>query len=594
MNKVLHATRRATRREGVAPPWLATGLLALAVPFHAAAGRLDLGAAAAEGGPTVVEQGRLEVLGKLAGPVRVNPQGELGGTGLIGGEVSNAGVVAPGTVDAMGELHLAGGYTGQGGTLRLRTTIASDASASDSLVLQGAHAGGTSLVQIVNQGGPGVLTRGNGIPVIRATQGATTEDGAFRLLRPLVQGPYQYELYRGALDGSDAQGWYLRSRNNEADPAGGQLAIGALRPEVSLYAAMPSLLQIAGQESLADWHTRQGNSDQARARGGSHYWVRSYGGNGEVDGKGFAQEGPKFDHSVWAMQAGADLVARRTREQEDRLGGYVGYGSATAHVDHEGGAAGSIDADSFQLGGYWTHRRAGGIYIDTVLQAAVLPKIASRSQQGIDAQTDGWSLAGSIEAGREFPISQDARLRLEPQAQLSLQRLRLKDFADAGGTVSMGDYDSVSARVGARLVNHWGGDPAAAGASGPESGSAWVRMSLQHEFSGDATVGFATADGPLQARSNLGGTVLDTEVGVSTRLESSASGQVSVGFQKSVAGVTRSAMTGTGTVNAGGTMGAAVGLRKALSKSASVDAQLSYGRGGDDRVTAQIGLNSTW
>ncbi|HXD05590.1 MAG TPA: autotransporter outer membrane beta-barrel domain-containing protein, partial [Burkholderiaceae bacterium] len=485
--------------------------------------------------------------------------------------------------------HLAGNYVGQGGTVRLRTVLGDDGSASDRLVLEGGRASGTSAVQIVNRGGSGALTTGNGIPVVLARQGATTDADAFSLAGPVVQGPYQYDLLRGALDGSDAEGWYLRSRTSGTP----------LRPEASIYASVPSALQLAGLQSLANWHTRQGESDQGRWRGGAHLWVRGFGAQGDVRGRGLEHEGPDFDHEVRGVQVGADDLVHLSRDVNDRLGAYAGYETARAHVDHEGGAAGAFDAQSAQLGLYLTRLYADGRYIDSVLQGSRLWNVHSQSTQGLVAQTEGWSATGSIEVGQEIPVSRDGRWRVEPQAQLSGQRLHLDDFADEGGPVHLGDYDSLSARIGMRVVNHWGEDPARRLADGgvSEANSMWVRLNLQHEFGGDNAVGFETTQGPLQARSSLRGTTAQAELGASALLASDTSGQFSVGYERSLGGVRREGFAGSATANVGGLVGTGFGLTKRLSKSTSVAARLDYGRGasgGRDGVTGLVGLDSQW
>lgn len=54
----------------------------------------------------------------------------------------------------------------------------------------------------------GVATSGQGIRVVDAQNGATTEEGAFALSRPLQAGAFNYTLNRD----SD-EDWYLRSEN---------------------------------------------------------------------------------------------------------------------------------------------------------------------------------------------------------------------------------------------------------------------------------------------------------------------------------------------------------------------------------------------
>jgi hypothetical protein len=65
---------------------------------------------------------------------------------------------------------------------------------------------------IHNTIGPGAETTGNGILVVNAINGGTTAAGAFTLDNPeLRAGAFDYRLFRGGLNGSDPNDWFLRS-----------------------------------------------------------------------------------------------------------------------------------------------------------------------------------------------------------------------------------------------------------------------------------------------------------------------------------------------------------------------------------------------
>lgn len=102
-------------------------------------------------------------------------------------------------------------YHGANGTFALNTYLYRDGSPSDKLVVDGGKADDSSNLLIKNAGGPGALTQGNGILVVDAINGATTDAQAFRLLSRVKAGPYEYTLHRASLDGSNRQAWYLRS-----------------------------------------------------------------------------------------------------------------------------------------------------------------------------------------------------------------------------------------------------------------------------------------------------------------------------------------------------------------------------------------------
>ncbi|EJD8687711.1 AIDA repeat-containing protein, partial [Escherichia coli] len=109
-------------------------------------------------------------------------------------------------------------FTGQGGTINMRVRL-DGSNASDQLVINGGQATGKTWLAFTNVGNSnlGVATSGQGIRVVDAQNGATTEEGAFALSRPLQAGAFNYTLNRD----SD-EDWYLRSEN-------------AYRAEVPLY-----------------------------------------------------------------------------------------------------------------------------------------------------------------------------------------------------------------------------------------------------------------------------------------------------------------------------------------------------------------------
>ncbi|HAW0206339.1 TPA: autotransporter adhesin Ag43, partial [Escherichia coli] len=88
-------------------------------------------------------------------------------------------------------------FTGQGGTINMRVRL-DGSNASDQLVINGGQATGKTWLAFTNVGNSnlGVATSGQGIRVVDAQNGATTEEGAFALSRPLQAGAFNYTLNR--------------------------------------------------------------------------------------------------------------------------------------------------------------------------------------------------------------------------------------------------------------------------------------------------------------------------------------------------------------------------------------------------------------
>ncbi|WP_116893540.1 autotransporter outer membrane beta-barrel domain-containing protein [Pseudomonas syringae] len=110
-----------------------------------------------------------------------------------------------------GTLTVTGNYTGQNGRLLLLSALGDDASASDRLVVAQGRISGSTRMLVSNSGGLGALTRGNGIEVVKAINGATSESGAFSLQNPLSAGAYQYYLFKGGATAGSENSWFLRS-----------------------------------------------------------------------------------------------------------------------------------------------------------------------------------------------------------------------------------------------------------------------------------------------------------------------------------------------------------------------------------------------
>lgn len=104
-----------------------------------------------------------------------------------------------------------GNYVGQGGEVLLNTVLGDDSSISDKLVIDGGTASGTTGLAVFNAGGAGGRTTQDGIMVVEAMGGATTDSGAFALNNRVAAGAYEYYLFKGGVSDNTHENWYLRS-----------------------------------------------------------------------------------------------------------------------------------------------------------------------------------------------------------------------------------------------------------------------------------------------------------------------------------------------------------------------------------------------
>ncbi|WP_315831791.1 autotransporter outer membrane beta-barrel domain-containing protein [Bradyrhizobium prioriisuperbiae] len=460
--------------------------------------------------------------------------------------LTNAGTIdlTNGPASAADSLTVVGNYVGAGGRLLLNTVLGGDGSASDKLVVSGGAASGSTGVVVTNLNGPGALTTIDGIQVVQATNGATTAAGAFSLSGPVAAGAYEYFLFKGGVTPGSAENWYLRSTvvapppPPAPPPSGpvpppppppvaapgtpplppppppGAAPIPLYRPEVPIYAAVPAVARQLGLTTLGTFHERQGG--QSILTGGGAVpggWARSFGLHSEQRWSGTVS--PEFNGNLWGLQTGLDLyAAERPSGHRDRFGLFFGYAGADGDV--RGFArgfdrlhVGSLIFDSYSLGGYWTHLGPSNWYVDAVAMTTWLNG-HSRSINGVGARVDGTLVTTSLESG--YPIHLMQGLTLEPQAQIIWQNLSMNNTADRFSTVSFGDSDAFTGRIGARLQ----GDTQA----GLARLQPYLTVSVWHDFARTDKVTFAATD---IIPTKYGSTAVEFGGGVVARLNQSAS-----------------------------------------------------------------------
>jgi type V secretory pathway adhesin AidA len=203
-------------------------------------------------------------------------------------------------------------YTGATGTLGLNTYLGADGSPSDRLLISGGTASGNSVLRITNIDGPGAETVSNGILVVQTTNGGTTAPAAFALTGEVRGGAFDYFLFRGGLNGSSPNDWFLRSSFNVGPippeppigppeetlppdpPPAGSLPPGTypiIGPEIATYGVVQPIARELGQTTLGTLHERIGDT------------LTSVGGGRDGDGWG---------RSVWARAFGQQISATAT------------------------------------------------------------------------------------------------------------------------------------------------------------------------------------------------------------------------------------------------------------------------------------------
>ena len=458
----------------------------------------------------------------------------------INGSLNNAGTVQVGGAGVGNKLVVNGNYVGNGGVLAINTKLGADNSPTDKLVISGGTASGNTAVRVTNAGGAGAKTTGDGIEVVSAINGATTQANAFALASRVVAGPYEYTLQRGGSASTDS--WYLRTRQTATQGTGtGTTGTDtgatqpALRPEVSLYTAIPQLTLLYGRALLDTLHERVGEeSNQAAAPAGTSPvlrtgWVRVIAQRGSrmADGNGvYGSQGPAFSYDFGGVQFGADVYQRQREDgSHDHAGGYFATGRIAADVTHADGAdAGRDSVNANTVGLYWTHFGPSGWYLDGVVQGTRYD--ADASPHGVNGlKTHALGYAASLEAG--YPIALSPQWRVEPQAQLVYQRAAFADANDGAADVRFNSVNSMLGRLGVRVSKRWGESP-------ERQHTAWVRANVWHEFRGQTGTQMSSPDGGfVPFTSQLPSTTLELTGGLTAQVAKNGVFYASLGYQVS-------------------------------------------------------------
>ncbi|SQQ44374.1 calcium-binding autotransporter Cah [Escherichia coli] len=432
-------------------------------------------------------------------------------------------------------------FTGQGGTINMRVRL-DGSNASDQLVINGGQATGKTWLAFTNVGNSnlGVATSGQGIRVVDAQNGATTEEGAFALSRPLQAGAFNYTLNRD----SD-EDWYLRSEN-------------AYRAEVPLYTSMLTQAMdydriLAGSRSHQTGVNGENNSVRLSIQGG-HL--------GHDNNGGIARGAtPESSGSYGFVRLEGDLLRTEVAGMSLTTGVYGAAGHSSVDVkDDDGSRAGTVRDDAGSLGGYLnlTHT-SSGLWADIVAQGTRHSMKASSDNNDFRARGRGW--LGSLETGLPFSITDN--LMLEPQLQYTWQGLSLDDGQDNAGYVKFGHGSAQHVRAGFRLGSHsdmsFGEGTSSRDTlrdSAKHSVSElpvnwWVQPSVIRTFSsrGDMSMGTAAAGSNMTFSPSRNGTSLDLQAGLEARVRENITLGVQAGYAHSVSGSSAEGYNGQATLN---------------------------------------------
>ncbi len=239
----------------------------------------------------------------------------------------------------------------------------------------------------------------------------------------------------------------------DTTPPSGNLSYS---PDFVTYNAVSDVVSLSANTLLGTYHERMGaqNTPLMQKDGStSNSWVRVIADNRDV-----AYNNAAFNQSIEGSTTGVQVgqTLHQTRHENGSLtqigvaAGYV-QGSMDVFGDFittQNGHAGTVDAKTTSVSGYYTLSNDNGTYFDAVMQYSFSDSNAQGQQSEVDLKSTG--LRGSLEMG--VPVRLDS-VTLEPQAQVMAYKDTFDSAVDSGGyEMSQGDNSGVIFRVGARLT----------------------------------------------------------------------------------------------------------------------------------------------
>jgi len=471
------------------PTQVLAGTLAIGDPTHSSA-------ALSGGGLTTVSSGAtLGGYGTVAGDVVNNGTIAVAnavsafssgptGTFIIGGNVTNSGLInlagsMPGNV-----LKIGGNYTGTAGSSVLFNTLLNaggplSSQFTDRLLISGNADPSTVIVHPSGSGAftsTGLATNTSGISLIQVA--GSSYSGAFTLPGGYITGgtPFQYRLNAYGpgsafgtaspsqnLVGNPGGYWDFRLQNVYLTPSGDPATPGsdpdkrrlAVAPQVLAYIGAPTALFNAGLLDIDELHRRLGEIRDSQAAGPpktAEVFARAYGNTMTYrSNRSFADYGTDATESYAAFQAGASGIVRDDDFGTLRLGLAFSYGHLQFDPNApEGFSEGNFNSE--KLSAIATYQARAGWYLDGIVSGGWFDGTIGTSARGSAAALTGSSIGASLEGG--YPIALGwQKLQIEPQVQVSWQHLMFNRATDVDSlTVGIGALDQGVVRAGGRIV----------------------------------------------------------------------------------------------------------------------------------------------
>lgn len=303
----------------------------------------------------------------------------------------------------------------------------------------------------------------------------------------MISGAYGYDLFRGSLDNTNTESWFLRT---------------SFLPKTGQYAAMPSMALALGKMLIPSIHEHaaelkdEGLSDD--------YWRGSWIRITGQRGKNEATAGAAFDYDAGVVQMGKDIY------RNDSGSNIAGIYGAFGHLSGDVEAAGSNKLRSYSLGAYWAHFMSSGLYVNSTLQGS------GYRAEGGSLKTDGLGFTASVEAGQ--PLNFGNGITVEPQVRLTYEAIDFDDADDGGAAVVFQNVNSLSARIGVRIEKKW---------KTPKEIAIWATPAYGDDFRGRSK----TIVSGTSFNSDVGGNWAGIDLGAEAKLAPGVTGYAEARYE---------------------------------------------------------------
>jgi fibronectin-binding autotransporter adhesin len=489
-------------------------------------------------GASYIDAGTLSVNGTLGGSMEVRG-GRLQGTGTVGDTTNFAGgTIAPG--NSIGTLLIAGNYTGNGGTLEIEGQFAGTGSSADRLLISG-NASGSTVIKTINLGGAGAITgSGNtdGISIIQVA--GTSAANTFQLAGGYAAaGPYQYRLRAFDSTGSAigeldprlgaAPSFYDYRLQSVVDASGKPVAV----PQIAGYQALPTGAVRYGASLLDSVHKRLGELRQLAAtrdkNGGqqnAEFFMRAQGSTNDVSGN----RASGYDQNIGYVQAGGNVFGKDLDDgAKVRVGGAISFGDSNLSADQTNA---KVNLHGTTVALTTTYQAAAGWYLDGVMQLTKYTSDIRTDERGQTASPNGRGVGISLEGGYPFDLA--GGLVIEPQVQLSYQKIKFNTFTDVDQiAVDLKDGESLRGRFGGRIQQIFDKNT-------DRSWLPFIEANLIHEFLSDGSI---NASGVEFASDSIG-TSLQLGGGINAQVGANKIVFASVSYEKGLSSAAADAWSG--------------------------------------------------